>query len=453
MRERPADAGRSFYKMKIPRHSLKLCAALLGLAALLRAEPKLAVLGLSEEKSLESVAVQLAVDASNSQTASTGLKLHPWFVSLTHSAEANLSLARKVADDAEVLGVVLHGEAAAAPAIIDVFRKAGLATVSASSWAQPRAKEAFVTWLCPGAIDLAEDAAIYARREAKQSQVAVLDNGSATASAAAKAFANRFRNMGGKVVFEGEWQGTDWGLTRTTKALKVNWPQMVFFAGEASESGRLVVAMKDEKELKQADLLGQPTVFEPAFFNTARVKSVRTRGFFPTPDFLGTQPLVRLIGIAFPKTSPEYRAYVQVAYKKPGRWAAMLYDASALAARAIREARTIKAGQPGAGPLPLTATAAAPLSPTAVASSATAAVAVTPTAMAAEADAESLPLPTREEVRTALLRVEGYRGIRGVVKFSASREPADPKAMVYYALNKVNKKEMQWREKNYGPPF
>lgn len=426
-----------------------LCMALLGLAACMRAEPKLAVLGLSEEKSLESVAVQLAVDASNSQTANTGLKLHPWFVNLTHSAEANLALAQKVAGDTDVLGVVLHGEAAAEPAIIDVFRKAGLATVSASSWAQPRVKEAFVTWLCPGAIDLAEDAALYARHEAKKAQVAVVDNGSTTAAAAARAFANRFRNMGGRVVFEGEWQGTDWGLTRTTKSLKANWPQMVFFAGEASESGRLVVAMKDEKELKQADLLGQPTVFEPAFFNTARVKSVRTRGFFPTPDFLGTQPLVRLIGIAFPKTSPEYRAYVQVAYKKPGRWAAMLYDATAIATRAVREARTgagATAGTSSAAGLTQSASAAQ-------AASTTAAPAVSPPAQSDPGLSPVEALPSRDKVRTALLRVEGYRGIRGVVKFSASREPADPKAMVYYALNKVNKKEMQWREKNYGPPY
>jgi hypothetical protein len=93
------------------------------------------------------------------------------------------------------------------------------------------------------------------------------------------------------------------------------------------------------------------------------------------------------------------------------------------------------------------------LSPSALAASATAAVALSPTAVVAETEAPNLPLPEREDVRTALLRVEGYRGIRGVVKFSASREPADPKAMVYYALNKVNKKEMQWREKNYGPPF
>ncbi len=62
-------------------------------------------------------------------------------------------------------------------------------------------------------------------------------------------------------------------------------------------------------------------------------------------------------------------------------------------------------------------------------------------------------MPKRNDVREALLKIESYKGIRGVVRFSGGREPADAKAMVYYALNKVNKKEMQWKEKNYGPPF
>jgi hypothetical protein len=61
--------------------------------------------------------------------------------------------------------------------------------------------------------------------------------------------------------------------------------------------------------------------------------------------------------------------------------------------------------------------------------------------------------PSRERVAAALLALDGYRGIRGAVKFSATREPVDAKVMVYYALNKVNKKEMAWREKAYGPPF
>jgi hypothetical protein len=423
-----------------------LIAVLLIFSGPVCADSKLAVLGLSEEKSLESVAVQMAVDASNSGSANGGDRLRPWFVALTDNAAVNLELAEKIAADRDVLAVVLHGESAAQPAIIDVLRKAGLATVSASSWAQARQKEAFVTWLCPSSEALAESAALYARREARQSQVAVLDNGAPTAAAAAKAFANRFKSLGGKVVFEGEWQGTEWGLTRTTRSLKANWPQMLFFAGEGLESGRLVAAMKEEKELKATDLIGQPTVFESSFFNTARTKAVRTRGFFPCPDFVGSQPLVRLIGIAFPRTSPEYHAYVQVAYKKPGRWAAMLFDAAALAGRAIREAQ-----DPGSttAPKQVLSPSTQALSPVAASLDLSPTAVVEPEAPASSAGR----MPGREAVRLALLRTEGYRGIRGIVRFSASREPTEAKAMVYYALTKVNKKEMQWREKNYGPPF
>ena len=436
------------------KHRSLIAALILACCRPALAEPKLAVLGLSDEKSLESVAVQLAVDASNSVTAGTGPRLKPWFVALSSNPDVNLALAQKVAGDNEVLGVVLHGEAAADPAIVDVLRKAGLATVSASSWAQPRAKEAFVTWLCPGSDDLAEAAALYARRQARQSQVAVIDNGAPTAVASARVFANKFRALGGKVVYEGQWEGSDWGLTRTTRALKANWPQMLFYAGDAGAAAHLVVAMKEEKELKATDLLGQPTVFEPDFFNTARVKSVRTSGFFPCPDFLGTQPLVRLIGIAFPKTSAEYRAYVQVAYKKPGRWAAMLYDATALLTRSVRESQ---APAPQATALPLGSSVALTGTAQAAASSlspsAEAALSPTATVQAPPAASETAAVPKRDDVREALLKIESYKGIRGVVRFSGGREPADPKAMVYYALNRVNKKEMQWKEKSYGPPF
>ncbi len=65
------------------------------------------MLGLSDEKkSVESVAVQLAVDASNSITAEAGLRLKPWFVALSSSPDVNLTLAEKIAADPEVLGVV-----------------------------------------------------------------------------------------------------------------------------------------------------------------------------------------------------------------------------------------------------------------------------------------------------------------------------------------------------------
>jgi len=104
----------------------------------------------------------------------------------------------------------------------------------------------------------------------------------------------------------------------------------------------------------------------------------------------------------------------------------MLYDGVALAARAVR--------------------GSSPMLPQALSSTAEA---LSPTAVAVQPQAP----PSRESVRLALLALDGYRGIRGSVKFGPRREPLEPKMMVYYALNKVNKKEMHWLEKNYGPPF
>jgi hypothetical protein len=217
---------------------------------------------------------------------------------------------------------------------------------------------------------------------------------------------------------------------------------MVFFAGDAVDAGRLVLAMKAEKSLVNADLIGLPSLFEPAFFDTARLKSQRTRGLFPCPDFGGTGPLTRFIGFAFPRTSPEYKAYVRFAFRRPERWTSMLFDATALAARALRQAAAQAPAAVEAAGLSRTAQAEA-LSPSAAP--------ISPTAVAA-APAEPGEL-SRARVAGALLALDGYRGIRGAVKFAADRGPADAKIMVYYALKKVNKKEMAWSEKAYGPPF
>ncbi len=111
------------------------------------------------------------------------------------------------------------------------------------------------------------------------------------------------------------------------------------------------------------------------------MKSVRTIGFFPCPDFLGQVPLARLIGITFPKTSLEYRAYAQVAYKKPGRWAAMLYDATALLTRSVRESQAPTAA-PSAVPVPVGSPTALTGVALAAAASPSAEAALSPTATA-----------------------------------------------------------------------
>lgn len=391
----------------------------LALAAGLQAEPKIAVLGpFPEDKSVETLAAGMAVDAHNAISGATHVKL--LVENGGDGLESSLKAAQALIDDPSVLAVVVHGEAAAAPEVLQALSKAGLAVVSASSWAMTRTAGSGTVWLSPDLVSLADTAGLYAKRVAKVSQVAVLDNGSATSTAAAHAFAQRFRAQGGKVPYDGSWDGQDESLPALIKAMGAHWPQMIFYAGEAAASGSLAKAIKDEKSLKASDLILLPNAFEPEFFNVARLDARRTRGIFPCTDFTSTAMFMHNLGFAFPRSSPEYRAYLAYAFRKPGRWTSMLFDAVALCARALRSADA----QPAAG--------AEALSPTA----------------AAEA-----PQISRAAVRQALGAIDGYRGIRGNVKFDADRQPADSRIMVYYALNKVNKKEMHWREKDWGPPF
>jgi ABC-type branched-subunit amino acid transport system substrate-binding protein len=384
---------------------LSLILAALILAMGLQAESKIALLGpFAEEKSVETLASQMGVDAHNALTPTVRLKL-----SVVHggsSPESNLQAAQALADDPEVLAVVLHGEAAAAPEVLAVLSKAKLAVIAASAWATTRVAGTGTVWLSPGLESLADTAGLYARRVAKAGQVAVLDNGAPTSTAATRIFSQRFRALGGKVPSNSDWDGQDESLPGVIKSLAAHWPQVVFYAGEADAAGRLAKAMKEEKALQAADLILLPNAFDPAFFDAGRMDTRRSRALFPCMDFISTAMFMRSMGFAFPKTSPEYRAYLGYAFRKPGRWTSMLFDAVALGTRAVREA--------------------------------------------SEAQVEP---PSREAVHQALASIDGYRGIRGAVKFGPDRAPADDRVMVYYALNRVNKTEMHWREKDWGPPF
>jgi hypothetical protein len=353
------------------------------------------------------------------------------------SLESNLKAAGDIAADPDVLGVVIHGEPGADPAVLKALDQAGLAVLAASSWATTRTAGTDAVWLSPSLASLAETAGLYARKKAKVAQVAVLDNGAPTANAAARVFSQRFRAGGGKVPFDGAWDGAAESLPGVIKLLSVHWPQMIFYAGEPGAAAALAKAMKDEKSLKACELILLPNAFdlqpgtdpaanEPAFLHQARLNAARTRALFPCMDFASTAMFMRNVGFAFPQSSPEYKAYLAYAFRKPGRWTSMIFDGTWLLTRAARLA---------------TAPAPAPQA---------AADGLTPSAEAAPVAASAL---TRASLRAALAGIDGYRGIRGVVKFKPNREPQDDRVMVYFALKRVNRKEMIWREKDWGPPF
>ena len=433
----------------------------LALVQPLRTEPKVALFGSFPDDDERTHAIKACQEAVDAYGPVQGPRLKLAYVNTGPGDESVTAAAQRVAEDPDILAVVVYGEAGVSPDALAVFKRAHVAVVAATSWAQPRPSEVYTTWLCPGLGDLAETAALYVRHEgSKPAQIAVVDDSSATSAAAARAFAARYRALGGKISYETTWTGGAEDLSPTVRALAAHWPQRVFYTGSAESAGRMLLAMRADKGLKNADLIGLPPLFEPAFFDTTRLKGMRTRALFPCPDYHDMGAMVRDLGFRFQRTSPEYKAYIHYAWRRPGRWAAMLFDGVALAARAVNT--VVAQAQAMAAPLSVTASpdAPAPLTaaasgPSATARAAEAAAPVTSAAASGTKPDAGSPGPqlTRENVRLALLGVEGYRGIRGAVNFSAAREPVEPRAMVYQAINRVNRKEMLWERRAYGPPF
>jgi ABC-type branched-subunit amino acid transport system substrate-binding protein len=418
-------------------------------------ELRLAILGnIPESKSIETMAVHFAVDAENAKPELAHPKVKLAGFHSKGTVEGALEAAKKLVEDPQVMGVVVHGEEGADPQVLKVLEDAGLAVVLASSWEAPRPDAhaaANLTWLSPSQVQLAEIAATYARKGTKAAQVAVLDNGAPTSAAAAKAFGDRFKELGGRVNFEGEWQGSDWGLTRTVKALKANWPQMIFFAGEGKEAGILVKAIRKERELKATTLLGLPSLFDPAFIDQGRMDTRSTTVVFPSPQYRSSALFSRNTGVSFAKNTPNWKAYVGYS-QRAGRWAGMVFDGAQLLLEAMDRAAAPPAA---ASSLSSSASAASATTMTATDASATASVQATPERdLSNSAAVQAAPLElTRASVAKALAGISGYKGIRGLVHFNEQRQPADPKAMVFYALPKVNTREMRWYDKQYGPPF
>lgn len=397
-----------------------LPALVLACSTLQAGEVHLGLLGnIPDAKPLELLAAKISIDAANASPKRNydTLKLIP---AHDHgSVEGALEAARKLVEDPEMMGVVVHGESGADPAVLKLFKDAGLAVVSASSWSTPRGVSSGATWLSPRQEELAAVAAQYVKNGRHVRQAAIIDNGAPTAMAAAKAFSDKFTGMGGKINYEGEWQGTEWGLTRTVKALAANWPQVIFFVGGGADAGVLVKAMQKEKGLKSSVLLGLPTLFEPEFINTARTDTKHSIVVFPCPDFQSSAKIAKYLGVSFDRKTANYQSYIHFSYRKPGRWTAMVFDATQLLVDAVGKA---------AAPTPASPTAG-----------------VSDTAQAAAL--------TRATVAEALNSIGGYKGIRGKVKFGPTREPLDPKAMIFNAQPKVNTREMRWYDYNYGPPF
>ena len=411
---------------------------------------RVAVLGdFPEGKSPETMAAKIAFDHVNTRNATAGSDLKFQMVVYNDHAviEKAVETAQRLAKDPLIKVVVVHGETSVAPEVLGILKKADLAVIAASSWQTKRPEGTDVTWLSPSQNVMAEISALYARKPKGLKQVAVVDNGSATSVAAAQAFAERFKKNGGRVVYSGEWQGSEWGLTRTVKDLAPNWPQAVFYAGNAVSAGQLVKTMKKEKELAPAVLLGLPQLFEKGFFDEARTQATRSAAVFPYPDYQGFRKLQSHVGLAFKKGTPNWKAYYGYSWKKPGRWTSLVFDAVTLAIRAVEKSMHVEMEDDPE------VTNAGGEENGAIESVLTEGMDEQPLEDVPVESAENEVVVSRKEVKAALLDIHSIKGIRGWTHFSENRQPKEEKAMIFYAQPEVNSTWMKWWDFRYGPPW
>jgi ABC-type branched-subunit amino acid transport system substrate-binding protein len=411
---------------------------------------RLAVMGyFPEGKGLETRSAQIAVDAANTRNASKNIPVYQLVVYNDHNnPDEALKTAQRLIKDRQIMGVVVHGENSVHPAVLDEFKNAGLAVVSASSWAAERPLKSAVTWMCPTQKQMAKLAAVYAHQEKNLTQVAVVDNGSTTSQAAAQAFEDRFKQSGGKIAYSGTWDGSESSLTRTVRVLKANWPQAVFFAGEGAEAGRLIKLMKKERELQSALLIGLPSFFDEGFFNEGRLDTIRSTALFPAPDYRGQRILLNQTGVSFKRNSPNWKAYYGYAWKRPGRWTSLSFDAMRLLTRAVD---MVALGQTNSEDDPDSGVDESAVVETGRDLDETS----DDTALVEESSSSSVQISgvDRQSVKNALLSIESNKGIQGLVNFDEQRWPAQPKVMIYLAIPRTNTNYMTWREYKYGPPF
>ena len=437
-----------------PKILIKILFSALAVPAFLSAAPRVALVGpyADTDGGVDAEVARIAVASAASDTEHGIGELELAVYADGGSATSAAETAREIVGNKDVKAVVLRGENSAAAEVLDIYARAGLAVVAADSWIADRGENpSGTTWLSPTQLELARVAAHYARRGGRKlKQVAVLDNASPTSVAAADMFEKRFKELGGKVVFRGEWQGSHWGMTRTARALKLNWPQAVFVPLEPEASGRLVKEMK-RRDMGAAFLIGEPRLFEEAFFQNGRMATQGSVGILPYPDYRGRAMLSKLVGHSWSKNTAHWKAYMY-AYKNPRRKTSMVFDATYLLIRAMRNAagdqdmeEEPESDAPddiieGDGDSPDEGGTAAGLTLTAQAS---------PTAEAKVRRWKA----ERRAVRDALSKITSYRGIRGTVTIDENRQPKRVRGMVLQALPKVNSKWMRWWPFKFGPPW
>lgn len=299
------------------------------------------------------------------------------------NAEGGQAAATKLSTDKSIAAIVGTSCSSEARAGFPILSEAGFAMVSPSNTA-------------PDLTDPAKHAAGYfrtAHNDKVQGAVAAefaynslgarkaatVHDGSLYADQLQQVFANRFKELGGEIVYQGAVQPTDTDMRSVLTSIAANPPDILYYPIFVAAGGFITAQAKETPGLENTALMGADGIYTPDFLKAAGEAS--NGMYLSSPDFT-------VFGDAYTKFQEKYEA--KYGEKVLNVFHAHAYDATGLILSAIEK------------------------------------VAV---------DVNGTLYIGRQALRDAIAATKDYKGLTGNLTCSPNGDCADPKIAVYQVTN------------------
>lgn len=299
------------------------------------------------------------------------------------NAEGGQAAATKLSTDKSIAAIVGTSCSSEARAGFPILSEAGFAMVSPSNTA-------------PDLTDPAKHAAGYfrtAHNDKVQGAVAAefaynslgarkaatVHDGSLYADQLQQVFADRFKELGGEIVYQGAVQPTDTDMRSVLTSIAANPPDILYYPIFVAAGGFITAQAKETPGLENTALMGADGIYTPDFLKAAGEAS--NGMYLSSPDFT-------VFGDAYTKFQEKYEA--KYGEKVLNVFHAHAYDATGLILSAIEK------------------------------------VAV---------DVNGTLYIGRQALRDAIAATKDYKGLTGNLTCSPNGDCADPKIAVYQVTN------------------
>lgn len=299
------------------------------------------------------------------------------------NAEGGQAAATKLSTDKSIVAIVGTSCSSEARAGFPILSEAGFAMVSPSNTAPDLTDPAkhLAGYFRTAHNDKVQGAvaAEFAYNSLGARKAATVHDGSLYADQLQQVFANRFKELGGEIVYQGAVQPTDTDMRSVLTSIAANPPDILYYPIFVAAGGFITAQAKETPGLENTALMGADGIYTPDFLKAAGEAS--NGMYLSSPDFT-------VFGDAYTKFQEKYEA--KYGEKVLNVFHAHAYDAAGLIFAAIEK------------------------------------VAV---------DVNGTLYIGRQALRDAIAATKDYKGLTGNLTCSPDGDCADPKIAVYQVTN------------------